>query len=115
MAQAPVLDLEIEGGSGWTMVCLLKDDNGNPKPLTGYTAKMHFRERVTSPIVKELATGAGITIDEPNGKITVVMTGAETAALGNLKGVYDLFLYTASLAPEKLVKGTVTVFPPVTR
>ena len=108
---------DIEAGTDWELTMYLRDEAGNPKVLTGYTATMDIRAELDGPIVKNIATGTGITIDGPYGKITLALTDVETAALGIKQGVYDLLLCDAGGTADitKLLKGTVVVDPVVTR
>lgn len=109
-------DLTIEAGTDWDTVIRLEEEDETPKDLTDYTAKMQIRETVEGPLIKELATGAGITITGAEGKIQLALTKTETSALQITKGVYDLEL--TSPAPAKvtrLLEGIITVTPEVTR
>lgn len=117
---AGTFDIKIEAGTDWPLTLYLKDDADNPKVLTGYTASMDIRTELDGPIVKNLTSVGGtpqIVIDGAAGKITIALTDVETAALGIKQGVYDLLLTDAGGTGNisKLLKGTVTVDPVVTR
>lgn len=109
-------DFVIEAGTDWDPVIRLEEEDETPKDLTDYTAMMHIREVIEGPLIKELATGSGITITGAEGKIQLSLTKTETSALQITSGVYDLEL--TSPAPEKvtrLLEGDITVKPEITR
>lgn len=108
---------KIKAGAPWSVTFILYDEAGNPKDLTGYTAKMHFRERYEAPLALELTSTAGITITAAQGKVAPGMDEDETTALVRKarRGVYDLFLYDSGLTPECIMEGEFEVTPAVTR
>ena len=63
---------------------------GPALPLTGYTAHMQIRKSATDPVViVDLSTAAGaISIDAPNGKISLTISAAVTLAIPNKGAVY---------------------------
>jgi len=88
-----------------------------PWDFTDYTARMQIRRTIESTAVMiELTTeNNGIEYtDAVNGEATVRMTSAETAAL-ETSGVYDLEIISSSGDVSKLIKGTFTLLPEVTR
>lgn len=110
----------IEAEADWERTIYLKDDAESPIDLSGYTAVMTIRKELDGGPVHELESTGGspeITIDGANGKITLTLTDAQTGALKIKQGVYDLFLCDAGDTGDvsKLLKGTITVDPAVTR
>lgn len=88
-----------------------------PWDFTGYTGRMQIRRTIESATVMiELTTeNNGIEYtDEENGEITIRMTAEQTAAL-ETSGVYDLEIINTSDEVSKLIKGTFTLLPEVTR
>ena len=74
---------EVDQNTTFTFTVVYKDNDDNPINLTGCSAKMQVRDTkggsklafsLTSPI-------GGITIDGPNGKVTVKMTPTQTNKL----------------------------------
>jgi len=109
-------DFVIEAGTDWEPTLWLEEEDETPKDLTDYTAKLHIREKIEGPLIKELVTGDGITITGAEGKIQLELSAEETSALQITKGVYDLEL--TSPAPAKvtrLLEGDITVKAEVTR
>ena len=109
-------DMPIEAGVDWEHTIWLKDDAGDPKDLTGYSAEMKIRETMEGDVIETLSTSGGeITITAALGKILLELTDTETTALGIKGGVYDLVLTDGSSIKSKLLKGKVIVDPLVTR
>lgn len=94
-----------------------------PKDLTGYTAKMDIRQSIerTSPIIKSLETGNGITIDGALGSVELFIDNAETnvapiLGAAGTEGFYDIFLIPPAptddnevpLFGEIKIRGTTT-------
>ena len=86
-------------------------------PLTGYTARCHFRDEINSPAFYYEATteNGGLAIDEVNGKISLLVDDAESATWTIYNGVYDIEIIAPNSEPTRIVKGTVTLDPEVTR
>lgn len=107
----------IEAGADFSAVLVWKLSDGSVKDLTGYTAEMHARAQEDSDeIFLELSTSNGrISIDGPNGEITLSVTAADTSSLDACETVYDLFLTSGGGATTKLLKGTITIDAAVTR
>ncbi len=107
---------EVDQNTTFTFTIEYKDNNGTPIDLENCTAKMQVRDTkggsklaftLTSP------TG-GITIDEPNGKITVKMTPTQTNKLFFPKSSYDLMVTDSNLNKTKILEGFLTLSRSVT-
>jgi hypothetical protein len=87
-----------------------------PYPLADHTARMQVRRTIESTTVLiSLTTENGrISIDEANGAITLVISAADTAALSS-SGVYDLEIIDDSGNVSRVIQGTFTLSPEVTR
>ena len=111
-------DITIEQGATFVLPFVWKDGNGNPVDLTGYTARMQVRsEHSSSDKLLDLSSpSSGIVIDEPNGKVTVTATAAQTAALSAPQlAVYDLKLTDGAGKVTRVVEGKARITPEVTR
>ena len=111
-------DLTIGQGETWSQVLVYK--TGSPATavnLTGYTARMQARSAYSShTVVVELTTTNGrIALGTTNGQITLSLSATETAALAAGRYVYDLELVSAGGVVKRLVEGTLTITPEVTR
>ncbi len=87
-----------------------------PIDLTGYTARMQIREKLTSTeVVKELTTeNSGITIDTANYTITINISAADTALFSFKTAVYSLELVKASVVLP-FIYGSITLDKRTTR
>ena len=106
----------IEQGADWSRrVTWLVD--GVAVNLTGYTARMDVRLRhsSTDKLLALSSPSAGITLGGLAGTIDLVLTAAQTAALAEGLYVYDLELVSGAGVVTRLLEGTVTVTPEVTR
>ena len=100
MSAIPIYNITVHQGQTWEMSLFTQDENGAPKDLTGYTARMQVRDRAGGAILLDRTVGSGIAITAPDGQIAVSMTAVESAALAFSKGVYDLLIQSGT--------GTVT-------
>lgn len=109
------VDIRIDQGATWSTVVQVNNADGSPRNLTGYTAAMHIRTAygVPTALVELLSPSDGITINALVGQITVTIPAVETAALTTQPGVYDLKI-TSGAVVERLIEGSVGVFPQVT-
>lgn len=110
------LDLTIEQGATFRHVLYWTDAADQPINLTGYTARMHIRDTVssTTPLLQLTTENGRITIVGAEGKVTLFVTAADTAALTWITGVYDLELVNGSEV-TRLVQGKIRVSKEVTR
>jgi hypothetical protein len=85
--------------------------------LTGYTARMQVREKHTSTTtILDLTTAnGGIEINGPLGLITIKVSATDSALLPAKCFVYDLEIVSGSSIVYRIVEGTFTVTPEVTR
>lgn len=89
---------------------------GSAVNLTNYTARMQVRTTYDATAVAlSLTSGSGITLGGTAGTIFIEALPTTTAAIPGGQYVYDLELVTAGGAVTRLVEGTFTVDPEVTR
>lgn len=122
---AATTDLSIDQGSTWTHAFIVNQpapegtpvESLVPADLTGYTARMQVRKTVDNPhILLELTTGNDrIIITSLTGRIDLLVDAATTAALNFTTAVYDLEIVSAGGTVTRLVRGSVTLVPEVTR
>lgn len=88
-----------------------------PVDLTGMTARMQVREELKSAaVLLEMTTeNGGIALGGVAGTIDLYLTAVQTAGYTWESGVFDLELVTSPTEITRLVEGTVTVSPEVTR
>lgn len=89
---------------------------GSAVDLTNYSARMQVRASYDShTTVLSLTSGSGITLGGTAGTIFIEANPTTTAAIPSGQYVYDLELVTPGSAVTRLVEGTFTVDPEVTR
>lgn len=88
-----------------------------PVDLTGCTARLQFRSEIAAatPLVTLTTENGGIVLGGVLGTIELIITAAVTAAFTWTAAVYDLEIVFTSGDVRRLVYGTVTVSPEVTR
>ena len=88
-------DFSIKPGQTFNKVLLYEDNTGNVKNLTGYRAKMQFRETQSSQAILTLTTENGkLVITGAQGKIEIKLTPEETRLITKCKMYYDMDIYT---------------------
>lgn len=118
MSATPKVNLLINQGATFRYKFTWRDVKARLIDLTGYTARMQIRSDVASAVILVALTteNSGITLGNKLGTVTLFMSDASTSALTTwAKGVYDIELISPSLEVYRLVGGTVTVSPEVTR
>jgi len=108
----------IEQGATFDELITYKDAAGNPVDLTGYTARMQIREKITdaTPVHSMDTTTGGITMGGTAGTIQLFISDADTAAMNMPKGgVYDLEIVSPTGKVTRLLEGKVIFSPEVTR
>jgi len=120
-------NLTIEQGATWrgTYTLLQPAAAGTPVAnmlpidLTGYSARMQIRPDYTSTtvLVELTPANAGISITAATGQINLHISAADTAALTftDAPAVYDLELIEPGGDVIRLLKGSVTLSPEVTK
>jgi len=116
MATVPKVPLKIPQGTTYVHEFNYVDTAGVAIDLTGYSARLQMRDEVESvAFFYEALSGADLVIDPLLGRITMTISSTDTEAFTILKGVYDLEIIAPSTAVTRIVKGSVTVDPEVTR
>jgi hypothetical protein len=111
-------NLEINQGATLALVATWRDSAGTAINLTGYTARLNVRETYasTSAVLTLTTENAGITLGDAAGTITLSATATVTAALtAPFSGVYDLELVSGGGVVTRLLEGSATISPEVTR
>jgi hypothetical protein len=104
---------------------LANDPSGEtylPWDLNGYTARMQVRRLIEDAayMIEITTENGGIVVESlgsaDKGRIDLLMTATQTAALDS-NGVYDLEIIDtgATGTVSKVIKGTFTLIPEVTR
>ena len=114
------LDLEIFQGATFLLPLTWQDSSKTAIDITGQQARMHVRSSADSEVVLlELTTeNDRIVLGGIAGTILLKIIATDTAAVTFTSGVYDLELYYDDSGEEvvsKLLRGSVSVIPEVTR
>jgi hypothetical protein len=104
-------NLTVDQGTNFVYNVHLIDAEGNPFPLTDYTANAQIRRSYTS---SSFAT-IDAAIDESTGLVTLSMNSTTTGSLTNTRYVYDLELTSNTNVVSRIIEGYVTVNLGVTR
>jgi isoleucyl-tRNA synthetase len=104
-------NLVIDQGSTFSTDLSLKDENGDPLVLDGYSANSQIRKWYTS---QNPAATFSTNIEPYSGVITLSLTSDQTGNLVSGRYVYDVEINDGS-AISRVVEGIVTVTPQVTR
>jgi hypothetical protein len=109
-------NFEVDQNTTFTFIVEYRDNAGSPINLTGVSAKMQVRDtKGGSKLAFTLTSpSGGITIDAPNGKLTIRMTPTQTNKLFYPKSSYDLMLTDSNLVKTKLIEGFLTLSRSVT-
>jgi hypothetical protein len=105
-------DFTVEQGTTVVKAFIWKDSEGVPVDLTGYTARMHLRKKLTTQ--HDRITLGGLT-----GRIEVTFEATDTIDLTDKRFVYDLELVRPQPGRpdyvKRLVQGRVSLSLEVTR
>ena len=115
--------IEIYQGDLFEMPIFFLDNDMEPIPLTGYSAKMQIRSTRTededqTPILEATTDNGYLVIDAENGEIDVVIPSTVTALLpAGFVGVYDIFIYSKTITglDTMILNGPVTIIGGVTK
>lgn len=111
------LKLTIIQGATFRKRLIWSDESKTPIDLTGCTARMQVRPEIESPtVLLPLTTeNGGISLTPADGIIDLYISAEDTAAITWESGVYDLEIVHPSTEVTRLVQGSVSVSPEVTR
>ena len=110
---AAYVEITIEQGANLTSTVTVSDVQGDAVNLTSYTAAAQLRKSYYSSTANTLSA---IITGNSKGQITLSMTAANTANLTPCRYVYDLKITNLiDNSVIRVVEGTATVLPSVTR
>jgi hypothetical protein len=108
------LNLVCPQGATFSKVFQLFDKDGIALDLTGYTADMQARETYTSEdYLFNIIDGAGITISGNDVSVVIAWDTTEQFAPG--KYVWDIEITAPDGKRDRLLEGSFTVTPGITR
>jgi len=103
---AGIYNFTCEQGSTFQRELEVTNFDDTVRDLSGMTARMQVRKDLdAASALIELTTENGrITIDGDDGKVSLLISSADTAAL-QFSGVYDLELVGSTGVVERLIQG----------
>ena len=104
-------DIVADQGATLNRVFFLKTSTKTPIVLTGYTGRMHIRASASSSEIVETITSQNgqLTINPLLGRVDILLTPAETAALEPKVYAYDIELESPEGDVTKFIAGKLTV------
>ena len=104
-------NFRIYQGASWIYTIIYTTASGTPIDLTGYSAQMMCRSDINAvvPFLDMSTTNDLITLGGSAGTITFSLTPAQTAALFEGTGIYDLKLTNPSGEQDFLIQGAIAV------
>ena len=109
---AAIANLEVDQGTTFTSDVTVKDANGNPFDLTGYSARAKLAKGYQSTKTRQDFTTT-IASDATSGVVTLSLTATQTTALDDTRYVYDLEIQTGDVV-TRVIEGLISVRPQVT-
>ena len=111
---AAIANLTIDQGATFSSDVTVKDANGNPFDLTGYTAAAKMAKGYASTRTRTNFTTT-VAADATTGVVTLSLSATDTAALDAERYVYDLEItQTSSGNVTRVIEGVISVRPQVT-
>jgi|TARA_B100001094_G_scaffold39332_2_gene33814 hypothetical protein len=111
---AAITNLLIEQGANFSSTITLFNDDDTVFNLTGYTAAGQIRKSYSSSSASATFT-ISFSADRSEGQITLSLTSTQTAAVEEGRYVYDIEVTSSDSVVTRVLQGTVTVSPNVTR
>lgn len=109
-------DILIEQGATFSFDLTLKDANGDPRDLSGYSIRFQGKPRHRAPadVFRFTDSDPEITNGGANGTISISVSATKTATFpAPANGVYDLEIEAADGVVERIVEGEYRITPEV--
>lgn len=110
---AAIANLTIDQGANFNSDVTVKDANGNPFNLSGYTARSKMAKGYESTKTRVTITST-ISTDPASGVVTLSLNSTQTEALDASRYVYDLEIVSGSGEVTRVIEGLIQVRPQVT-
>lgn len=110
-------DLTINKGETFLRTVTWHDSTGAPVNLLGYSARMMVRHKITdaAPVISLSSPSGGLVLGDAAGTISITIDDTTTSSVSAPYGVYDLELVSPTGIVTRLLEGSVTFTPEVTR
>jgi hypothetical protein len=104
-------NIYIDQGSTYSSVIDVKDGNGLPFNLTGYSSRGQIRKSYSSNTAISFTTNINLPLQ---GKVQVLLIAAQTRAIKAGRYVYDIEIYNSSGHVLRISEGQVEINPGIT-
>ena len=111
------IDITIVKGATFKASWFVKDINGSPIPLAGYSAKMQIRKQ-NGTLLFSFSTNAEMSITSNDGGVHLHITDEVTKDIDWYLAQYDVFIIAPNQPVDdayKIVRGNVSVENSVTQ
>lgn len=127
---AGIYNITIEQGADWRLYFVWKDVLGEPRNLTGWSARMQIRDNygAKTPLLDLSSANGSITIGDESGTVSIVVSSELTQSVKvkpidliwqdgkeGVSFVYDLEMIDPEGVVKRLLQGAVFFVPEVTR
>ena len=110
---AAIANLSVDQGASFTSDVTVKDANGNPFDLSGYTAQAKLAKWYNS-VNTRVSFTTTVAADATTGIVSLQLSKTQTEALDDTRYVYDLEItQTSSGNVTRVIEGIITVRPQV--
>lgn len=109
---AAIFSFDIDQGTTFFLSLQPEGPDGVPINMDGYSVRGQIRKSYQSVTKVDFTTEI---IDSPNGLFTISLTAQQTAAIKEGRNVYDIELFDSAGEVIRLMEGSITVNPEVTR
>ncbi len=110
-------NITIEQGAEFLLELTWNDEDGDPIDITGWSAALMVRQNYAdaTPLVSISSATSAITLGGTAGTIAIDIPAATTATLTSGVCGYDLKMTDPTGKPLRLIQGSATISPAVTR
>ena len=109
MAAKP-MNLTLEQGTDFSVNLTVRNSDGSPLNLLGYTASSEVRKHYTSSTKYPFDVTFA---DRAQGKISLTMTDTATALINEGRYVYDVYITSSNGNKSRVIAGMLFVSPGV--
>lgn len=109
---AEYVEIDIDQGTDFSLNLGLKEDDGTPKNVTGYTFSSYIKKSFYS--TSAVAEFSVDYADSSNGDVILYLTSTQTTDIKPGRYLFDIKQKSANNVVERIAEGIVTVNPQVT-
>ena len=110
---ATISNISIDQDANFSTTVTINDSAGVALNLTGYTAIAQLRKTHLSSSATSFTVA--FASDRTTGQLTLTLTSTQTGALSRGRYVYDVVITASGGTKTRVVEGTATVNPSVSR